>query len=104
MHTSLEPMILKQLLREYYVTTGRLLFWKESDDLLERELAIRYWTVVACTGDQFAMQALAYAYGQPGGCDSEAAEPLCPAGNLSHHAGPPEKTVSQNRGLYGVIP
>ena len=31
MHTSLEPMILKQLLREYYATTGRLLFWKEDD-------------------------------------------------------------------------
>lgn len=177
MHISLEPMILKQLLREYYATTGRLLFWKEnddlqhireqilnlllkisgkeeyfdicmerlrsttrlqtttdcamlrvSDDLLERELAsfydmradmlkyykveetqafdldillldndqaviageigamrlgavlswlgigreacpdvaIRYWTVVAYTGDQFAMQSLAYAYGQLG--------------------------------------
>ena len=177
MQKTLEPMVLKKLLREYYATAGRLLFWKAddahwqlqeqilkllltisgkeeyydacmarlrhttqletvtdcamvkmSDELLKQDLAsyydmrsdmlkyykieecqtfdldillldndqaviageagamrlgaalswlgigreacpevaIRYWTVVAYTGDQAAMRALAYAYGQLG--------------------------------------
>ena len=31
MQKTLEPMVLKKLLREYYATAGRLLFWKADD-------------------------------------------------------------------------
>ena len=41
---------------------GALLYWQQS----EEQAAIRYWTVLAYTGELFAMQALEYAYTKMG--------------------------------------
>ena len=45
---------------------GAALSWLGIGREASADVALRYWTVVAYTGDQFAMQALAYAYGQLG--------------------------------------
>lgn len=40
MNTHLDPMTVKQILRMYYATTGRLLFWQENDALRDLESQI----------------------------------------------------------------
>ena len=45
---------------------GALLNWLHVAKEASEEAAIRYWTVLAYTGEQFAMEALAYAYGKQG--------------------------------------
>lgn len=45
---------------------GALLNWLRIGQDASREAAVRYWTILAYTGEFFAMQALAYAYEQEG--------------------------------------
>ena len=51
---------------------GALLHWLQTGSESNSDAALRYWTVLAYTGEFFAMQALAYAYGKQGRAEESA--------------------------------